>query len=503
MKKRRRKKNQAGIVITAVVLLVLVILAALKLKNEGPKEEQMQEELQMPESEGPKEEETADPQGEKPETEAPEIEEEEPEEKEPQSEEEALETFLPDYTSAPLLSTTPIKGLSMEVGATEKEVHFNWFSPSAAKGKVSWKQAETGEVQIFEAKSTPSVTVPGYYVNKAKVTDLQPGTNYLYQVGNDDAWSPEYSYKAPKETGDNLTFLVTADAQIGQSQFEEIEATTKRWNSVVTRLTDYVPNAKFLFHLGDQVADFGNAEHYDLFLDQLPLYGIPLAPLVGNHDVANEETIEKTGRPGGPYFYEHFYVPNRSDVAQSQFDQDGNYFFVRNKVLFIVLNSSTHQPPEVHEAYVAQVVAENPDVNWRILAQHYPAYAGRRNARNDNSKEYLARIADANKIDLVLGAHDHVYSRSAFINGLCESYNDYPYKRGVAITNPEGTMYVTCSTSSGCLYHVAEKEMRHVVNGQPQAPMALRIDITKEELHLRAYLVDSWTVYDEYTIRKE
>ena len=64
-------------------------------------------------------------------------------------------------------------------------------------------------------------------------------------------------------------------------------------------------------------------------------------------------------------------------------------------------------------------------------------------------------------------------------------------------------MYVTCGTSSGCLYHEIEEEIRIVYQGQPGVPSAIRIDITDNELHLRTYLVDSWTVYDEYTIRKE
>ena len=106
-------------------------------------------------------------------------------------------------------------------------------------------------------------------------------------------------------------------------------------------------------------------------------------------------------------------------------------------------------------------------------------------------------------VDVVLQEHDHVYSRTAFVNGLCETLNDYPYSSGSVVSNPEGTLYITCSTSSGCLYHEPDSEIRIVKQGQPYTPMALRFDVTDTELRLRAYLVDSWTVYDEYTIRKE
>lgn len=92
---------------------------------------------------------------------------------------------------------------------------------------------------------------------------------------------------------------MTSDAQIGQSEMEEAVETAERWDSVVTRLLRYVPEAEFLFHLGDHVADAQNTEQYELFLDHLALYRIPLAPIVGNHDIINDYG---TGRVGGRNF---------------------------------------------------------------------------------------------------------------------------------------------------------------------------------------------------------
>lgn len=47
--------------------------------------------------------------------------------------------------------------------------------------------------------------------------------------------------------------------------------------------------------------------------------------------------------------------------------------------------------------------------------------------------------------------------------------------------NPEGAMYVTCGTSSGCLYHSIEEDEHLVFQGQPETPSAIRIDITDKE----------------------
>lgn len=495
MRKRRRNKNRAGILFTMAVLFLLVSLTAWRLK--GEREEKV---TPGPEA-GQEEAEIKEPVREKPRPEP----EPEPEEETVRSEAQERAEFLPDYASAPLLDTTEIRGLSMEVGADREEVYFNWFSPSGSPGSVVWKNMDTGEEQTLEAQCIPSTTVPGYYVNKASVTGILPGTAYAYRVGNADAWSPEYTYQRPDE-GNHLTFLVTSDAQIGQSEMEGAEQTAERWDSVLTRLARYVPEAEFLFHLGDQVADFSSEEQYRMFLDHLALYRIPLAPIVGNHDVANEYTAEKYGQPGGHYFYEHFHVPNRSETGQSQFDLDGNYYFIRGETLFIVLNSSTVQSFDVLEQYVAKVVGEHPEVKWRILAQHFSPYSSVSRYQEDNDsriREYLARAATDNQIDLVLTGHEHIYARSAIVNRECETLNAYDYNPGDRVVNPEGTLYVTCGTSSGCLYHPVEREVRLVFQNEEQAPTAIRVDITDTELHLRTYLVDSWTMCDEYTIRKE
>ena len=87
-------------------------------------------------------------------------------------------------------------------------------------------------MQTFEARTSASATVSGYYVNKASVTGINASASYTYQVGNDDGWSPVYSYHAPTDNPDKLTFLVTADAQIGQSDMEDASVTAERWDSV-------------------------------------------------------------------------------------------------------------------------------------------------------------------------------------------------------------------------------------------------------------------------------
>lgn len=415
---------------------------------------------------------------------------------------EVVEEF--DYTGGSLLSTTEIKWLTMEVGGTVDEVRFNWFSKSALTGIVEWREDSTKTVQKVEAESAPSINREEYYVNKACITGLKPGETYTYRVGNTESWSPEYTYQAPENIGDKLTFLVTSDAQLGQSSTETREKTAQRWDMVLTKAMDAVKDAQFLLHLGDHVACFGSGRDYELFLDHMSLYSIPLAPVVGNHDVPNIWSVEESGYTSGPYFYEQLNVPNLSEMGQTgPGSRDGNYYFVRGNVLFVMLNDECADIEE-HVRYVKEIVAEYPEVKWRILAKHYPAFQGVESADSSDSKSWVVGLAEDCNFDLVLTGHEHAYSRTGFIDRNSKLLEGYNYEVGGVAENPEGVLYITCSTSSGCLYHdTGVKQEQIVYHGQPEIPMIMQINVTDAELKIITYLAEPWSVFDEYTIMKD
>lgn len=498
------KKRKAGgrVIFTSAVLLMLVVAAAWTLTAKGQKKEEPVA-AEVNKQEVPAKPEVQTPEPEEPKTEEPPADESEEERKARE-----LENFVTDYTSRPLLNTTPVKCLTMQAGTTASEVRFNWLSPDGQAGQVVWYNTETQESRTIDAQCQASATMQGYYVNKAEVTDLDLGVTYTYRVGNESGgWSPEYEYQVPKTEGNNFTFLFTSDAQIGQSQNDAMQVTIDTWDKVLTRLTEYVPEALFMIHGGDQVAEFGDLEQYDGFLDHLALYKIPLVPVVGNHDVATEEGAESTGFPVGPYFYEHFNVPNRSEVyGNSKYDKDGDYWFVRKNTLFVVLNSSTQQFISEHEEEVDRFIAAHPEVTWKVLIQHYPAYSGVQHNRekiNDGITVSMLRMGQNFDFDLILAGHDHVYSRSAFVNKDRSVHSEYDYASGSTVENPEGVMFVTAGTASGCMYGEPSLEEPLVVVGENQVPTAVKIDVTDTEMHITAYEVDTWTVFDEYTIRKE
>ena len=95
----------------------------------------------------------------------------------------------PSY-SATLITSTPIRYLSVTVGATESDVNMTWYSPSSAAGEVLLTTADDTDfanAQSFPASDpTASEITSGYYVNRAAVSGLSPETEYIYKVGNEE-----------------------------------------------------------------------------------------------------------------------------------------------------------------------------------------------------------------------------------------------------------------------------------------------------------------------------
>ncbi len=393
----------------------------------------------------------------------------------------------PEY-SATLITTTPIRYLSVTVGNTESEVILTWFSPSEEAGAVYWTTADDTEfehAEIFTATAASSEITSGYYVNRATATGLEPETEYLYQVGDEDAMSPSYSYVTPTFS-DTFRFTAVGDAQLGKP-VEELDNQKTTWHKVLNKISYHFPDSSFLVSLGDQVNDYDDAEQYNAFLNQGVLYGLSLAPVKGNHGM------------GGAQFSEHFTLPNQSELGTCDDDGDGDYWFVRGDALFLVLDVMDSEKWSEHEQFIAEAVEANSDTTWRILFSHYSPY----NAYEDylenaqNIRPYFLEFCDAYDIDLVMTGHDHAYTRTYFIQAD-GSYLEYESPA----VNPEGTMYVTLSSSSGSLYHRPSAQDEAAVSEKRSSPEVTDVLVTPTSLTISTYDAETWELTDTFEIQK-
>lgn len=394
----------------------------------------------------------------------------------------------PDY-SEPTISATPIRYLSVGIGQLENQLNITWFSPSENTGAVYWTDASDTEFEhavTFESSVEVSETATGYYVNRATVSDLEPETDYLYKVGNDDGLSPAYRFTTPAYS-DSFRFTAVGDPQLGKPA-ENLDKNRNIWHKTLNKIKNHYPDTSFLMIAGDQVNQFDSNDQYQALLDQPVLYSLPIVPVKGNHDA------------GGLQYAEHFTLPNQSDLGVCD-GGDGDYWFVRGSALFLVLDVIEPDRWDEHKDFIASAVAENPDATWRIVFSHYSPYNSFAEYMENaaNIRPYFLDFTSEYDIDLVICGHDHRFTRSNFIKG------DGTYERyDSPAVDPEGTMYLTLATSSESLYHTATLQDEVVYVNVDEGSQVCDIQVTPTTLTISNYDAKTWDIVNEqpYVIEK-
>jgi predicted phosphodiesterase len=248
----------------------------------------------------------------------------------------------------------------------------------------------------------------------------------------------------------------------------------------------HFPDSSFLVSLGDQINDYNDNEQYNAFLNHGALYSTSLAPVKGNHDM------------GGPQFTEHYALPNQSELGTCD-GADGNYWFTRGNALFLVLNTMDPAKWGEHKDFIASAVEANPDCKWKIVFSHFSPY----NAYEDyltnaeNIRPYFLEFTDAYDIDLVMCGHDHLYTRTHFIQAD-GSFTEYESPA----VSPEGTLYLTLNSSSGSLYKRPSPMHEAAVSEKRENPEITDVQVTPESLTITTYAAETWEILDTFEIQK-
>lgn len=398
-----------------------------------------------------------------------------------------------------LLQDGEFKNLTLQPGNKPDELYVTWFSKSSSRGKVTFEKGGLFDSITAKATTQGSISVPGYYRNSALITGLESNTTYSYHLSNGKNQSPTYTY----ETGDlystDFTFMIAGDPELGLGDPEVLPGHRSIWKVVLNRMRTQIPDSSFIITTGDQIAKPDSTEQYDYFLDNSVLYSTPLVPVVGNHD------------SGTGFFGDHFSLPNMSSIGHEA-GNDGDYWFTKGNVLFMILNNMCPQPTEVHEQFVAEAIEANPEAKWRIIISHYsPVTSVERYLSTRESVmreyEYMGEVFD---IDLFIGGHDHAYTRGYFIDddGDPINHEDYPIEDDAndivsEFYNPKKPLYIIVNGATDALLREPEGYPWAAVSVQNGVPQLSEVHVTEDSLTITTHDADSWATVDDFTIYKD
>lgn len=442
--------------------------------------------------------------------------------------------------------------VSITPGSDSSMLNFAWYTKKNnlnPQVKIS-KNKDLSEGTVFSGITADAVQ--NYKSNKVTVSNLEANTVYYYACGNNDKFGKINSIKTQSDK--EFSFILVGDPQIGasaknkttKSKYNACRDDSYKWNTTIKKAMITVPNASFIISAGDQVQSrdttatleqqkkyTGNEIEYTGFLCPKELRNIPLATAIGNHDSLS-----------GNYSY-HFNNPNASNLGSTV--AGGDYYFTYGNSLFIFLNSNNSSRSE-HKKFIKNAITNTKNIRWKIVVMHQDIYGSGIHSNQPNNVKLrykLTSIFDEYGIDVVLSGHDHSYSRSEILKGAKidnntfisqdeynsyisngklkdKKYNNYinsiqdsnaivkvdkkETDNDITVTNPNGVLYITASSSSGSKYYKLEDKKQSYIakRWQKNVPTFSSISINQNSFSITTYRSDTTETIDKiYTIVKK
>lgn len=294
--------------------------------------------------------------------------------------------------------------------------------------------------------------------NKVRLTGLQPGITYYYQVGDGKVWSETESFTI--SNGKETNFFILGDIQ---------SSDTSNLASSLEALKKSETSYDFAIQTGDAIDNVtnydGNWRPFLTTVNSKTLGGVDMIHVMGNHE---------------------YYGDANGEISDALYDlpesaQNSWYKMEYGKVCVVVVNNGTKLATAL--ADIAETLTT--DCIWRVLVAHEPIYG---TESVSATPEILASIEKAG-FDFVFGGDDHAYART------------YPMIGGVkqAEDSRGGVVYYVCGDLSGKSneFHDRDEYVKAIPHND-YTGMYLTVKATEETFTVKAVKYDG-TELDSYT----
>ena len=422
--------------------------------------------------------------------------------------------LLPSATSFAAFEDKVFNIVTTFIGDAGTERGFSWTALSDHTDMViqyapKYTYWAKNKIEVRATYETYS-EYPERIFYKVDISDLTPGTEYIYRIGDttDNIWSKMYSFKTEDENIESFKFIGITDAQgdVWENDYVFLQNT-------MTAATTAVSDIAFIADIGDETNDGQNENHWDLYFKAMKGISekIPLMTVVGNHETRGNEVT------AGKNYSLHFNNPNNgadalgsltaSDVEHECTKgvvnniSESVYSFDYGNAHFAVLNTGT----DWHYEDTIKILSKQAewlekDMNasskkWKIVMFHQGMYPA--NIRSFSTKSALLEVIDKCNIDLVLSGHDHIVSRTyPMKNNLATSFNTDVIQKG------EGTVYTILGSSGIKRLSVASTlpEYSAVLNVTNNSlPSYTVFEVTDDSINVITKQIND-TVVDRYSI---
>lgn len=379
----------------------------------------------------------------------------------------------------------------MTIGKDDTERNLTWYHESDEQGYVEAAEAnERGdfsnakriEGDTHKGSNTQRLLnkdVPDMNYTQATIPNLEENKEYMYRFYNGADGEKSAIRRFDTNNNGETNFIAVADPQLGASG--DLAADNAGWQNTVNQMVQLNKDPDFLMSLGDQVNKPWDEQAYSGFIEAKGMENFTVVPTLGNHDRANKA------------YSQHFNLPNLQDGGKNL--ASSNFYFTHNDTLFVSLNSESldfkgHE--ETMKRAIEDTKAQNP--KWIVGLTHRNPYSAGKHSDTLATKirrDKFAPLMEKYNVDLVLGGHDHSYSRSHVMNGKDAQVEwDENGEAPQTYNNPDGTIYVTLNSASGSKFYELDGEKDYAAKSiQDNQPAYTKVNITKDYIELVTYHV--------------
>ena len=295
----------------------------------------------------------------------------------------------------------------------ETTVDIQWRTDDNARDGVArfWKagseDADTLTVEASSFRMQDRMLMNDRYIRRftAALRDLDPGTEYFYQVGSPSTniWSAIQPFSTASGSP-KFSFVWFGDTHC----FPD--------SGKLVALAEQHPDAAFYSIAGDIVSTGLNRDDWDRFFQHAgdAFSRKPLMPVPGNHD--------RQDGLGAAMYYNLFSLPKNGPAGV---DPESSYAFEYGNALFLMIDATSDV--QAHTTWIENKLKQS-KATWKFAIFHFPPYNFEE--PYPEIQQAWVPIFDRYHVDMVMGGHIHYYMRSQ------------PMKNGRVVDSfNEGTVY--------------------------------------------------------------
>ena len=294
-----------------------------------------------------------------------------------------------------------------------------WYAKASAPGSAV--EAPCASVQKPVAFRSSDVS---YYKYTAEISILEPGTEYIYYVKSGSSQSPVQKFKTAGTSG-SYNFLWLSDVHSHPDNPGKMDTVELLRKDAEAR-TASSGGIDFVLFSGDAVKYGSRYDNWQQWNGSPSVTNYTFAMIPGNKEYYYT---------GSSTFYDYYWylaVKNNPPNGPGTAEQEGCYWFLRDSVMFVGIDSLIHKGSRMTRYgdktsvlrdqtnwFDRVVTSQRGNFRYLIVVQHDPWFVCSSDGFDKSRGNYdvWRHVFDKHKVDLALSGDEHNYIRSKPLRG--------------------------------------------------------------------------------------